>query len=233
MLFLTYIKKPCTMGIITEKKRSQADLKHDERLLNRIQTLIDVVYGLILFQLFLLLPKPTKELIAADKLSELFQENGAMMLTVVIGIVWVIIYWGQSNTQFGYLKRTNKTLSSLAIIQLFLLMLYLYFIKLDNETGGDVLALFSQSICLALAGFMGVFSWFYATRNNMLFDDLESDEQQSMYYKFMPEPIAALITVPLAFVDVFWYTVGWLSVIPMGFYFKRRLKKQSNSSESF
>ena len=201
---------------------NQAEIKFNERLLFRIQTLIDVVYGLVLFQLFLLLPKPTKEMIAMNDFSQLIGEKGAILLTVVIGIIWVIIYWGQSNTQFGYLKRTNRILTALSIIQLFLLMLYLYFIKLDNETGGDVLALFSQSVCLALAGFIAIFSWRIAARNDMLFDELPDTERRSLYFKFMPEPIAALITIPLAFTGVLWYTIGWLSVIPLGMYFKRR-----------
>jgi len=213
--------------LFKESERSAADLKHDERLLKRIQTLIDVVYGLVLFQLFLLLPKPTSEMIASGNMSEMLSQEWPKLLTVVIGIIWIIIYWGQSNTQFGYLKRTNKSLSALSIVQIFLLMLYLYFIKLDNETDGDVLALFSQSVCLALAGFIGVYFWKYASLNKMLFDELKESERVEHFYKFMPEPIAAVITIPFAFVDVLWYTLAWLSVIPISIYYKRRSKKQA------
>ena len=203
-------------------EKSTSQLKHNERLLRRNQTLIDVVYGLVLFQLFLLLPKPSKEMIDNNDFSSLIDENGSLLLTVIIGIIWVIIYWGQSNLQFGYLKYTSKTLSSLSIVQLFFLMLFLYFIKLDNETGGDVLALFSQSMCLAVAGFIGVFFWRTASRKKMLFDELTDSEKFIIGDKFLPEPLAALITAPLAFVSVTWYTIGWLTVIPLGCYFRRR-----------
>ena len=43
---------------LKEKERTLADVKHDERLLKRIQTLVDVVYALILFELFIMFPKP-------------------------------------------------------------------------------------------------------------------------------------------------------------------------------
>ena len=216
---------------LKESERSEADVKHDERLLKRIQTLVDVVYGLVLFQLFLLLPKPTKELIETNNLSKLITTDGPEILTVVIGIIWGIIYWGQSNTLFGYLKRTNRMLTALAIVQLFMLMLYLYFIKLDNETRGDVLALFSQSVCLALAGIVGVFFWKYAWLNNMLFDELEPTQRYSIYYQFWPEPFTAALTIPFAFVGVGWYTLSWLMVIPLGILFKRRATKKSASSD--
>ena len=213
-------------------EKSPSEIKHDERLLRRNQTLIDVVYGLVLFQLFLLLPKPSKEMIDHNDFSSLIDEKGSLLLTVLIGIIWVIIYWGQSNLQFGYLKHTTKTLGSLSIVQLFFLMLFLYFIKLDNDTGGDVLALFSQSLCLAIAGFIGVYFWHTAGRRNMLFDELTEREKLAIGDKFLPEPLAALITAPLAFAGVNWYTIGWLSVIPLAWYFRRRsrhkLEKQSH-----
>ena len=115
-------------------------------------------------------------------------------------------------------------------MQLFFLLLYLYFIKLDNETDGDVFALFSQSLCLAVAGFLGALIWRYSALNNMLFDDLEDSQQYKIYYDFMPEPAAALFTLPFAFMGVGWYTLAWLSVIPLGMLFTRIGKKKSAQS---
>ena len=214
---------------LKEAELTKADVKHDERLLRRIQTLVDVVYGLVLFQLFLLLPMPTSEQIAERRVWEALTEHGPELMTVVVGVVWIILYWGQSNTQFGYLKRTNKTLSALSIIQLFTLMLYLYFIKLDNDTDGDVLALFMQSVFLAIGGFIGAFSWKYAAVNGMHFKELSEEKQYSIYHDFMPEPLAALVTIPFAFLGVGWYTLGWLSVIPLGILFKKMAKNKISS----
>ncbi|MBD81190.1 MAG: hypothetical protein CL840_19890 [Crocinitomicaceae bacterium] len=111
-------------------------------------------------------------------------------------------------------------------------MLYLYFIKLDNESDSDVLALFLQSVFLAIGGFIGAFSWRYAATNNMLFDELEVDQQYSIYYKFMPEPVTALITIPFAFMGVMWYTIGWLSVIPLGIIFNRIAKRKGTTGNA-
>ena len=210
---------------IKEKARTPADIKHDERLLRRIQTLVDVVYALILFELFLLFPKPDIQALGEMTLAEIFKGQGPAFATVIIGVIWVIIYWGQSNTQFGYLRRINKNIAAAAIIQVFLLMLYLYFIALDNRTEGDVFALFGQSLCLAFAGFLGAFIWRYSAVNQMHFDELTEGQQYNLYFKFMPEPVAALITMPFAFLGVGWYTLAWLSVIPLGILFNRIAKR--------
>jgi uncharacterized membrane protein len=215
---------------LKEKKRTEADLLHDDRLLKRIQTLVDVVYGLILFELFLLLPKPTKEIIVEGKVKELFNEHGAEILTGAMGIMWVIQYWGQSNTMFGYLKRTNKTITSMAIFQLFVLMLYLYFIMVDNEIGGHVYTLILQSICLAIAGIIGIVIWRYASLNAMLFDELKQDQRHKIQLSILPEPIAAIITIPVAFLGPTWYSIVWFSVAPLGILLKRKFKPKTDVS---
>ncbi len=196
----------------------------NERILRRLQTLVDVVYALVLFQLFVLLPKPTKEMIQNDSLGLWWSEGWPDIITVVIGIVWIIIYWGQNNTQFGHLKAADKTLASMSIVQLFFLMLFLYFIKLDNETDADVLAIFSQSVCLAFAGFLGIWFWTYAAKRGFLLSEVTESKARKIRFGFYPEALTALITIPLAFTDVLWYTLGWLMVIPLGAYFKKKSK---------
>jgi uncharacterized membrane protein len=210
---------------IKERERTPVDIKHDERLLKRIQTLTDVVYALIIVQLFRIFPKPVVEDIGRESLAELFKNQGPAFATVIVGLIWVIIYWGQSNTLFGYLKRTNKKITSIAIVQMFLLLLYLYFIDLDNQTDGDVLALFAQSFCLAVAGYLSAFIWHYSAINGMLFEELGEAQKYSIYYKLFPEPIAAVITLPLAFLGAGWYSLGWLSVIPLGILFNNIAKR--------
>lgn len=195
----------------------------EQSLFTRIQTVVDVIYALVLFQLFILLPKPTRQMIQQDNFESLIDE-GSGFITVVIGIVWIILYWGQSNTQFGHLRKLDKNLASIAIVQLFFLMLYLYFIKLDNETNADVLALVGESVCLAIAGFLGIWFWRSARNKDMLLKEVTSEQASAIHYSFLTEPIVAVITIPFAFINVTWYTLAWLLVIPLGIFFKRRQK---------
>jgi hypothetical protein len=46
-------------------------------------------------------------------------------------------------------------------------MLYLYFVRLDLEFDGAVIALKMESIALALAGFLSVLSWHYAIKKQI------------------------------------------------------------------
>ena len=215
---------------LKEKKRTEADLLHDERLLKRNQTLVDVVYGLIIFQLFLLIPYPSKEQILEQKIAEVFLGDGARLLTVFVGIILVIIYWSQSNTQFGYLKRVNKVLSAISILQLFILMVYLGFVNMDMEGGGDLFVLLGESICLAFAGFLGIFFWKYAGINLLHHQSLNEDQSKSIYFGFFVEPVTALFTIPIALLNVKWYPFAWLAVIPLGLLFGRIARQSRNAN---
>ncbi len=74
------------------------------------------------------------------------KSSGPVYLVMVVGMVMVIIYWGQSNLQFGNLVRTDGKHAALSIIQTFSLMLYFYFVRLDVELGGAVITLKMESI---------------------------------------------------------------------------------------
>ncbi len=60
--------------------------------LSRLERLTDVVYGLILLRLFTLIPKPVSADGAWHSFSEYLGENAFTLITVVIGVMFVIIY---------------------------------------------------------------------------------------------------------------------------------------------
>ena len=142
-----------------KKELTQAEVNRQMNTLRRVQNLVDVIFGLMIFRLFTLLPQPTKEQLANRDFLGMFAENGTNLLVMIIGIILIIIYWRQSNVQFGNLNRIDATVATLAIVQVFFLLIYLYFMRLDNETDGDEFTLLMESVFMALAGFAGIYSW--------------------------------------------------------------------------
>jgi uncharacterized membrane protein len=208
------------------KELTTAELERQQNTLRRLQTLIDVVYALMIFRLFVLLPHPTQEQLENRDLVGMFAESGIQLLVVLIGIILIIIYWGQSNRQFGNLSRIDGRVATLSIIQIFALLIYLYFMRLDNETDGDEFTLLMESVFLAIAGFIGIYNWNYSRKKGFFDQYLSSEEAYETVYKFYPEPIVAAITIPLAFLGTAWYTLGWLLLVPITWFVNKRKKKK-------
>ncbi|HBH05060.1 MAG TPA: hypothetical protein DDX92_00470 [Flavobacteriales bacterium] len=203
-----------------------AEANRQKNVLRRLQTLVDVVYGLMIFRLFILLPHPTAEQLANKDFFGMYAENGVNLLIVLIGIVLIIIYWGQSNLQLGYLKRIDTRVATLAILQVFALLIYLYFMRLDNESDGDEFTLLMESVFMAIAGFIGIYNWSYCGKKKFFQDDLTEKEAVSTSYKFYAEPIVATLTIPLAFVGSGYYMAGWLLIIPITILLNKRKKSK-------
>ena len=137
------------------------------------------------------------------------------------GFVLVLIYWMQSNLQFGNLERTDGKHATLSLLQVITLMIYLYFVRLDVELDGAIIALQMESVFLALSGFLGLWSWHYAIKNKLISDTLMKDEQDKVYLKLMPEPIVSVLSFPFAFFGADIWTLSWLLLIPVGYLSKR------------
>jgi hypothetical protein len=204
-----------------KKELSEALIERGEKQLFRLAVIIDVLYALMIYKLFTLMPNPEIDNFGREELYKVLTESYLNYTVIVIGLVLVILYWGMSNLQFGNLDRTDSKHSALSILQVFSLMLYIYFVRLDAEFGGEVLLMQMQSLFLAIAGFLSVGSWYYAVKNNLVSDAPTKLEKETMYIKFLPEPIVSLLTFPLAYFGSLVWTLGWLLLIPIGWGLKK------------
>ena len=207
--------------------KTQAQQERDKRQLGRLQTLIDVVFGLMIIRLFALLPHLTNPESGDFDPLIIFTESGENFVMFVIGFVLIAIYWYQNNKTTGNLVSTDMKHTTLSIVQLMFLLLYFYSIRLDMETQSDVLALFMQSVFLALAGYTGVVAWVYAYKHSDLVSDAVTQEEGSeIRISVLAEPLAATLTIPFAFIGPGAWNLSWLSVIIFGFLLKRKHKKR-------
>lgn len=202
-------------------KETDAEKERGLRQLVRLGTIIDVLYALMIFRVFLLLPRPELDNFGQDELVQVLKESYMNYLVMFVGILLIIIYWGQSNLQFGNLKRTDTKHAVLSLFQAFFLLVYMYFVRLDVQFEGAIITLQMESISLAIAGLLSIISWYYAIKNNLLTDHITTEEKRNVYLKLMPEPIVSVLSFPFAFFGADIWTLSWLLLIPVSIILKK------------
>jgi uncharacterized membrane protein len=197
--------------------------------LSRLERLTDVVYGLILLRLFTLIPKPVSADGAWHSFSEYLGENAFTLITVVIGVMFVIIYWLQSNTLLGNLEKSDSKHTILTIIQLFSLLLFLLSLNLGVVMGGSMFTRILESSTAALTGLSGAMAWRYGIRNRRLIQpDVNDFDAQKILDGVLAEPLTALMTIPFAFAGPWLWEASWLLLIPTNMILKRMRKRKQN-----
>lgn len=205
----------------SSKEVTEAIVEKGTKQLSRLSVIIDVLFALIIYKLFTFLPNPDLDGFGREELYKVLSESYLNYTVIFIGLALTIIYWGLSNVQFGNLARTDGKHATLSLMQIFALMLYIYFVRLDAQFGGVVLLMQMQSLFLALAGFLSVWSWHYAVKNDLVSDAPSKIEKETLYIKLIPEPLVSLITLPLAYFGPLIWTLGWLLLIPVGWGLKK------------
>jgi uncharacterized membrane protein len=188
----------------------KADEKRWVRQLFRLETLMDVVYALTIWRLFLLLPRPKEN--ETRSVWELFSDDTQSVLTVAIGIVIVIIYWTQNNLLFGHLERTDSKHTALSILQIFCLLLFLYSIRLGtNYDAATDLRVF-ESLTALLVGIPSYWAWRHAKyKGKLISPSLSKKDADAISIRILAEPITAAVTIPLAFFGPVLWEVAWFS----------------------
>jgi uncharacterized membrane protein len=196
---------------------TEASRAREIRQLIRLEMIIDVLFALMIYKLFAFMPSPEADGFDINELLDVVSQSYLNYTVIAIGLVLVIRYWGMNNLQFGNLERTDGWHATLSILQVFTLMLYLYFVRLDVQFENHVTLMQLQSLFLALAGIFALGSWHYAIRNGLVSGDPTELEKDRMYIKLLNEPIVSLLTFPLAWLGPLVWTLGWLLLIPVGY----------------
>jgi hypothetical protein len=204
-----------------KEEPTKAQLERGVGILNSLKVVVNVLYALLIFQAFLILPRPDDPDLEYFSLSQIYSDNVMKLVVIVVGLILIITYWIQANRQLGNLVRSSPTHAALAIVQMICLMLYLYFVRFDMEFDGMTLALQMESIFLALAGFIGVYNWTHARKNDLTSDQINKDEERTILYQILPEPIASLFSLPFATISPAAWTLSFLIIIPLGYFLKK------------
>ena len=195
-----------------DKPEDKAKFKREYLQLHRLERMVDVVYAIIIWRAFILLPRPTAEQFSWEHIGAFLSANIGVFLLVIIAIVVTIIYWIQNNVLFGNLQTTDSRHTILSILQLFFLLVFLVSMRLGIELGASNATRALESIAAALVGIAGGWGWSYAIKNHrLLLPEVTEQYAYRLRDRILAEPITAVITIPFAFVGPILWEVSWLS----------------------
>ena len=217
--------------MLSKKEKSEAILEREGRQLLRLQVLLDVIFALILWRIFQLLPNVSGPGDEAS-LIQMLGEQSSVYLVIFVGIVLTIVYWVQNNSLFGNLQRTDTRHAILAIMQIFTLLLYLRAVRWGIDIGPTTLTLGLQSIFLSLAGFLAGIGWAYARKDRRLLSEAITDgEARDQQIGILAEPISAMISLPFAWVGPWAWELSWFVYPLAAWVLKRHRTKKTETGE--
>jgi uncharacterized membrane protein len=198
--------------------------------LARLETLTDVVYAIVIWRIFVLIPKPGEANWHWESIGSFLTSNILTFALVIIALAITIIYWLQNNALFGNLERTDGLHTAISILQLFFLLIFLYSIRLGVVLGASTETRAFESCAAALLGIASVAAWYYATKNRrLLASDVTQQDANALSDRIMAEPITAILTLPCAFIGPVVWEISWLSYLLVAAVLKRRRRGKNHS----
>jgi len=196
--------------------RNAAAQAREERQLERLTRIVDVLYALSLFRTVTDLPHPTlDDVAAAGSVLGAMRNDLPDFLLVVLGVALVAVFWGANNMMFGNLTRTDSRHALSSIIQTMCVMMFGYTLRLSNDLGDLPQILAGQSVLLLIGGSMAVLAWSRARREGMISGAVGEQERDDVARKLLVEPVLAAVTIPLAWVGPIVYTLAWFVGFPV------------------
>jgi uncharacterized membrane protein len=183
--------------------------------LRRLETFIDVAYAVLFVDFIMYLPH-TEDMAWQELpygLLSLLVDNSVDLLRLIIGVGLTLISWNLTHKLLGPLDRTNPRHTLLALLQLILVCLFLFFAIADPALE-SLSSPVGQCLSLALSGFIGIAGWSYARKNGLVRADLSETEKDDVPRNAIIEPATALLNTGFAFVGPGAWTAGWF-LIPM------------------
>ncbi len=191
-------------------------MEEQRRHLRRLETLVDVIFGLVIF--FVVAGFPSARDFDGNFATpwEFLKQNSDELITPGLGLLLILLYWAQSNIQLGKLKSTDGVHSTLVIVQMILLLTYVYSIDFFLDFPGNNTVLTAQSVLFLLMGIISFIAWQWAIRGRRLVNDnIDEQELLSIRRKILPEPLTAFITIWFSFLGSTAWELAWLAGIPI------------------
>ena len=208
-----------------DKAEDKAKLRRESLQLQRLARMIDVVYAIIIWRAFMLMPRPAAEQLNWEHISAFLSANIGGFLAVVIGIAVTIIYWIQNNALFGNLQSTDSRHTILSILQLFFLLIFLVSLRLGIDLGASDFTRAFESLAAALVGIAGGWGWLYAVKNHrLLLPEVSQQYAHRLRDRILAEPITAIVTIQFAFVGPILWEISWLTY-PLVVWLVRRRRR--------
>ena len=176
----------------------------------RLERLTDLVFALVIWRIFMILPRPNFDNPEWDTIGEMMLSEWTNYVVPLLAILIVIVYWLQSNSLLSKLKATNAVHTGISIFQVFFVLFYLYALGLGIGVGSAADTRVLESSAAALIGATAYLGWWYARRSGTLLADHVSDEEaKKVATANLAEPLTALLTIPAAFIGPWAWELSW------------------------
>ena len=171
---------------------------------------MDIVFGLVIWRIFTLLPQPEMDDLQWDSVAEMLVSEWASFVVPVLSILIVTIYWLQNNAMFSKLKATNAVHTGISVFQLFFVLFYLYALGLGLRVGSAADTRVLESSAAALVGTTSLLGWWYASsRADLVAEEVTREEVRPFRESNVAEPLTALLTIPAAFIGPWAWEASW------------------------
>ena len=208
----------------TIDSRALAGHRRETSQLRRLETLTDVVYGIAIWRVFILFPRPDEPAWNWHSWREFLAAEGMTIALIAIGVAVLIIYWLQSNTLFSLVERADGKFAVRAIMQLFFVLLFLFSIRVGTELPASAWTRGFESVAALLLGLSSTWMWSYAAKGRrLLHDDVTDDEAKAVRRRITAEPATALFTLPFIFTPMFW-ELAWFTYPAVRRFFRRAIR---------
>ncbi len=202
---------------------SQENISRKQLL--RLERLTDLVYALVIWRIFMLLPRPNFDNPEWSTVGEMLTSQWSGFVVPILSILIVIIYWLQSNALLSRLKATNAIHTGISIFQVFFVLFYLYALSLGIGLGSESDTRVLESSAAALIGAVAYLGWWYAgAKGALISEDVSDEEAKEVASSNLAEPLTALLTIPAAFIGPWAWELSWFLYPFLKWMFGRRLK---------
>ena len=176
----------------------------------RLERVMDVVYALVIWRLFMILPRPEEGESGVTTVLELVISDWDTFVLVLLALVIVIVFWLQNNSLFDKLKATDRVHTTIAIFQLFFLLFFLYSIGTGIRLGAGADSRLLESFAALLLAISAFIGWYYAYRKgDLVSDEVPVEKSEMLLKRNLAEPFTALLTMPFAFVGPIAWELSW------------------------
>jgi uncharacterized membrane protein len=200
--------------------------------INRLAILSDVIFALAMTSMIFAIDLPTSEDVSnMEELLVYFENRPPGTIIYLLSFLLVAVYWFKHLERFKYYKSTNSTHQWLEIAFLAFLMLVPLMNTWTMVLPGNPVPLTAYSLMMFFVGFFAFLSWNYATRKKELVSqDLSIQTIRSVKHESLVEPIIALVSIFMAWVEPVLWDITLFS-IPVFFILQKRITKYYEKKE--
>jgi uncharacterized membrane protein len=190
--------------------------KHEDFFIENFRTLANVLFALCMFASVTKLSFPVANL-TDSQLLDMLRRDTNLLLNFIVAFIFLALYWIKFVSKLRHIERANNTLLSIWLVYLGFVCLYPFAENLLGNYPGSPVAQITFSALWAIIGFLSMAHWWYARQAQLVEAHLPVETSQRHFYMSLPEPLFALISIPLALYSDWAYYGALLLTVPANF----------------